>query len=186
MVVEDGAGVAGANSYLSVEDADAYWADRNNSTWADASTADKEAALIEASQYLDATFDWVWGNPPWQFGRHVNLTTRETLQYYAPLKKDDQGLLWPRISAYDTRTNRLIEGVPQKVQDATAELSLEALSERLLPTQDRATRREQVGDISVEYMGNALNRRSYPLVTRMLSGLYWSSRDGGSRRLERV
>jgi hypothetical protein len=55
IVVEDGTGIADANSYASEDDADNYFEDRANDTWA-TSTADKEAALIRASASLDAIY----------------------------------------------------------------------------------------------------------------------------------
>ena len=48
-IVEDGTGVEDANSYTSVAFADAYFADRNNTTWSGASVADKEFALVKAA-----------------------------------------------------------------------------------------------------------------------------------------
>ena len=55
LVVEDGTGVDGANSYGTVAEADAYWADRNVLTWAGASAtnADKEGFMIEGADYLN-------------------------------------------------------------------------------------------------------------------------------------
>lgn len=52
LIVEDGTGLADAESYLSVADADTYHADRNNEAWQDYSTAEKEAALRKATQYI--------------------------------------------------------------------------------------------------------------------------------------
>ncbi len=50
-------GVSGAdyNSYISVEDADAYHTDRANTDWT-GTTATKQAALIRATDYIDTVY----------------------------------------------------------------------------------------------------------------------------------
>jgi hypothetical protein len=187
--VEDGTGVTGANSYLSVADADTYWADRANASspdgtaWSGASTADKEGALVEASQYLDANFQWVWNNPPrWQGW----INPLGPLEAYTPLKSDGQGLQWPRRAAYDEETYVLQDGVPQKVKDATAELAIYALDGRLMSSRDRGgmIKREQVGNLEVEYMDNAPGGTSFPYIDRLLTGLYWQK--SGRTKLRRA
>ena len=188
-LVEDGTGVTDANSYLSVADADTYWGDRVNATspdgnaWTDASQSEKEGALIEASAYLDATYDWVWNNPPhWQ----SSVNPISPLAAYTPLVSEDQGLKWPRQAAYDEETYVLQSGVPQKVKDATAEVALNALDGQILTTRERGgmVKREQVGNVSVEYMNNAPGGTSYPMIDRILNGLYWQK--DGSRKLRRA
>lgn len=187
--VESGNGDAGANSYLSVADADAYWGDRNNAAspngnaWSSAAQEEKEGALVEASQFLDATYDWVWNNPPrWQ----GQVNPLSPLEAYTPLVSEDQGLQWPRRAAYDEETYVLQDGMPQKVKDATAEMALIALDGQILAPRDRGgmVQRERLGSLEVEYSGNAPGGTSYPLPDRILSGLYW--RKGGSKRLRRA
>ncbi|MDH7971044.1 hypothetical protein QH494_02525 [Sphingomonas sp. AR_OL41] len=56
IIVETGAGLANANSYVSVTDADTYFADRAVTKWAALSSGDKSAALIRATDYLDTMF----------------------------------------------------------------------------------------------------------------------------------
>ena len=139
----------GTDSYLSVGDADAYWAERNNALWAAAVPADKEKALREATQYLDGRYDWVGDHPG-----------------------GGQQLGWPRVGAVD-HEGRVLTGVPGKVAQATAELALQALGEPLAPAQPRAgrTRREKVGALEIEYLAGAPGGRSYPFVTLLLKGL---------------
>ena len=52
LVVETGARVTGANTFIGVDDADAYFSARNMTTWTGTDAA-KEAALIRAGQYLN-------------------------------------------------------------------------------------------------------------------------------------
>jgi len=57
MIVEDGTGLPDADSYASVEDADAFHLARRTVEWIDSSDDDaKAAALIAATDYLDATY----------------------------------------------------------------------------------------------------------------------------------
>ena len=66
----------GTNSYLSVADADSYWSARNDSTWSGASTAAKEKALIEATQYIDGAYSFI-----------------------GSIATSNQSLAWPRYGA---------------------------------------------------------------------------------------
>lgn len=56
LVVEDGSGLATADSYVSVEQATAYHAKRASAAWTSATDAQKEAALIRASDYVTAFY----------------------------------------------------------------------------------------------------------------------------------
>jgi hypothetical protein len=81
LLVEDGTGVAGAESYASVSAASDYWAKRPQDALAAAWTASaapiQEGALREATAYLDAT----WGSG-----------------YLGGRASAAQGLLWPRVT----------------------------------------------------------------------------------------
>jgi hypothetical protein len=105
---------------------------------------------------------------------------------YSPLQNSEQALEWPRISAYDLQTYRLLGGVPRKVKHATAELALLALDGPILGVQERAPIRERVGQLEQEFSPNHRTRRSFPMVDRILAGTYWDSADGGSRKLTRM
>jgi len=76
LVVETGYGVVGAESYASVNDADAWWAGRTGpdaAAWLAATGPQKETALREASTFID-----------------INYMSNSSLPYV-----DGQGLLWP-------------------------------------------------------------------------------------------
>lgn len=145
----------GTNSYITVAQADSYWSARNNSTWAGATTADKEKALIEATQYIDNSFSFI--------GVHGTLDL------------DTQPLAWPRdgvVIRSGTFKYVDIENdvVPQAVKDAQAELALEALSARLDPVQDRggAVKKTKVDVIEVEYFDWAPSAKTFKFVTKLL------------------
>ena len=107
---EDGTGVEGANSYITTAFADTYHSDRQNTIWAAASTADKEGALIRASEYIDKRF---------------------ARKFKGYREKRLQGLEWPRLDALDGDLY-LFEGIPSQLQKATAEYALRALSLKTL------------------------------------------------------
>lgn len=56
IILEDSSGLENANSYASLSAADAYFDARNKTVWADASTKNKEAALIRATDFIDANY----------------------------------------------------------------------------------------------------------------------------------
>jgi len=59
LIVETGSGVAGANSYISLVDADIYAAGTNfRGAWDDLSDPDKESRLIEAALLMDQTANY--------------------------------------------------------------------------------------------------------------------------------
>ena len=56
-LVEDGSGVIGANSLMTVAEVTTYLTDRaRNTAWDAATTADQQAALIEATDYIEQRF----------------------------------------------------------------------------------------------------------------------------------
>ena len=148
--VEDGSGVTGANSYEAVADADTYHSDRANTAWDDETTASKQAALIEATDYIESHYTWATGYKT----------------------SDAQGLSWPRSGAVD-RHGWAFESteVPQEVQDATSYLALQALSADLGGPLGRDQKKVKVGPVEVEYTDTAEATTAYPIVDGLLAGL---------------
>jgi len=104
-------GGVNSNSYATEADGDAYHDLRLFVTaWTGAATADKEAALVWASQQLDYHFDWT--------GSKFTI---------------EQAMRWPRFGALD-RDGQLIDSaeLPQEIINAVSELA------RLLIGTDRA------------------------------------------------
>ena len=56
--VDDGTGLTGSNSYVSVSDTDDYHTGRGNTSWTDGSITDasKKDALVRATDYVDKRF----------------------------------------------------------------------------------------------------------------------------------
>lgn len=154
LTVEDGTGLANAESYASVSDADTYWLNRPVSAlaapWAAATTGNKEASLRTATAYLDASY-----------------------AFKGTIATDEQALQWPRVEVYNSRATELTDVVPTKVIQATIELAARALSGDLLPDTTRGgqVKCERVDKIEVEYMDGAPAGTQYPFISGLLTGL---------------
>lgn len=103
LVPEDGTGLSNSNSYISLAEADQYFATHPYyaDNWSDMGDPDKEMLLMMATQSLDSLMIWR--------GSIVSVT---------------QALSWPRTGVYDNE-GRLIASniVPQNVKWATAEMA---------------------------------------------------------------
>ena len=176
-VVEDGTGLTNSNSYISVADADTYFSDRNNTVWAALSTTQKEAYLIQATQYIDAVYS----------DRFSNIKLKST-----------QALEFPRICAMVYNPSYMLSGnygynstyylnvdapecdyvydltgsgtpiFPDKLLQATAEMALKANSGDLLLDEEQRVIREKVGPLETEYSQYASQRKKYVLVDNLL------------------
>lgn len=162
-VVEDGSIVAGANAYISLADANQYHENYGNpAAWSGATDADKEAAIRQATQFLDM-----------EFGPFFKGTRADT----------EQALLWPRTNVY------AVDGfwyphdeIPQRLKDATAYLALRVIGgDTLAPDQtdpgDIKKETYKVGPIteSKEYVGGKGQEKYYRLAVNILSDLLTES-----------
>jgi hypothetical protein len=100
LIIEDGSGVANANSFISAASAGTYLNGRS-ATWTSASTASQEQALFIAGQYLNS----------------LNWKGRKTDQ--------DNTMVWPRIDVYDC-DNYLVgyATVPNNIKYAQVEAAV--------------------------------------------------------------
>ena len=108
LTVEDGTGLAAAESYVSVADADTYHtAYGDPSAWSGATTAAKETALREGARFLDVMFQSKW------VGQRSN---------------EGQGLAWPRLDVTNYDGYELAStAIPVKLKDANAIIALAAV-----------------------------------------------------------
>jgi hypothetical protein len=112
IIVEDGTGLANANSFISVAGADAYWAEVTTPTlWSSASTPEKEAALVQATRYMEKRFG---------------------TRYKGSRASSAQALAFPRTGLYD-ETGEAITGLPTSIARACAEYALASRSNPLIP-----------------------------------------------------
>lgn len=156
-IVEDGTGVDGANSYVSLEYANEYFTLRNRTEWT-GTDAVKQGHLISATDYIEAIF-----------GR----------RFIGEMTDPAQPLSWPRID-----TDYAEDEIPDVLKRACCEYACQIIvGGELLPTPtvdasgfSVVTTREAVGPIETEYrvagsIGRAMTVRSYPKADSLMAGL---------------
>lgn len=156
LVVEDGTGKPDAESYISASDAATYLSSRGNKTFAAADTADQEAALRNATDFMVSQFRRRWA------GDRILI---------------EQALDWPRAAVPIPDVGGWYGGyayiaptvVPVPVQQACADLAARALLGPLLPDVGRVKRSVKLGPLSVEYDPNAAVTTVYAAVLAKLS-----------------
>lgn len=162
---EDGSQVAGANTYATVAEADAYFALRGKTAAWDAVT-DKESALILAADYLAQAYGSRWA------GTRVSAT---------------QEMDWPRSGVMLHSFVYSDAAVPVAVQSAQIELALKAASGELLPDSDRrAIKRQKLDVLEIEYSGNQVEGTIYKAVDAILKHVLDGSKSGASAPVVRV
>ena len=104
IIVEDGTGIANANSYATLAEADQYFSDTGNLGWA--GTDDfKNQNLINATAAIDATYG----------SRYISELRDNT----------GQALLWPRDTVWDRHRRRLNgDEIPQSLKNGQFEMAL--------------------------------------------------------------
>lgn len=151
LIVETGAIIAGAESYVSAADATTYHTARGNTAWT-GTDAVKEAALLKAAAYLDGHY-----------------CRRFKGEKYQPL---DQNMQWPRIGVLIDGFVLGIDVIPQRVKDSQCELALIALAADLAPNVAAGVKREKLDVIETEYFAGApAGTTVYTAVNNLLSDL---------------
>lgn len=108
LLVETGAGIVGANSYLTVEELRAFATDRGLTLPTDPTAV--EALLVQAADFLD------------------------TKQYIGTRLTDEQGLSWPRSGTkYQTTDDPVVYIIPANLKRAQCFLAIEAVNGSLTP-----------------------------------------------------
>jgi hypothetical protein len=147
LIVEDGTGLATAESYVSVADAGTRHTNLGNTAWT-GTDAVKEAALRRATQFMLQRYRGRWQ------GTRINST---------------QALDWPRswvvVDGYAVDADI----VPVDVANACADLALKALSETLNADLERGILREKVGPLETEYDAFAPQAKRYPAIDQALA-----------------
>jgi len=148
IIVENGTVVAGANSYVSEADLTAYASDRGLTL-----TAATDVLIIKAMDYI------------------------ESLSFIGDKHKESQPLQWPRDEVYIDRYYIERETIPKELKNGvyTAALAIDAELDPLRII-ERATKREKVDVIEVEYMDSAA---SQTIVRTISAALYKILRPGG-------
>lgn len=139
-------------------EADTYHAARGNASWANATEADRDVALIIASEWIDGKYRTSF--PGWKTG--LRAQERE----------------WPRTGAYDReRYDIATDEIPVEVRNATYEAALRHITTpgSLLIDYTMGQRISSVtvvGAVSVQYEGlsGAMDLQlSIPIIDRILA-----------------
>lgn len=154
-VAENGLGLADANSLVSVEYADTYFADRMNDVWAKLAIDAKKAALLRATAYVCGQYAF----------KGARLTSAQALPF-------------PRKGVTDPDGNPPV-GVPECVKIVTCELAVRASTGPLIqdPVVDEGGRPVKMKQLragplhkTIEYAGPgeyiAMSR--YPAVDALM------------------
>lgn len=130
--VEDGTGIVGANSYVTLAFVDEYHEDRGQLTWVALAILDRQRFLVRASDYIDK-----------RFGR----------RFRGFRQNKDQGLEWPRLDAFDD-DDYVLDLIPAQLQKATAEYALRAIDNAQLAPDNEDTGVDatftKIGPIEIE------------------------------------
>lgn len=147
IIVEDGSGVTGANSYVSESELATYAADRGVTL-----TGTDTVLLIQAMDSL------------------------EQESFKGDKVLSDQALQWPRMNVVLDGYYIDSDGIPQLLKDAQMEtvIAIDA-GNNPLNTVARATKSTKVGSIEVEYMDGASDSVKTPAINNKLRKLVKSS-----------
>jgi hypothetical protein len=160
LIVEDGTGKAGAESYAEVAEVDLYHSNRGTLSWSLLDQPTKEQCLRKATDYMVAEYRMRWKGQ------------RRTVA---------QALDWPRVgvispdfaSNLSFRTYGLIQVlfnvVPPEVKKACAELAYRASIGELSPDLTQGVKTETVGPISVTYDSNSPQHIRYVHIENTLA-----------------
>ena len=162
-VAEDGTGIIDSNSYCTLAYADNYFTERANLTWIDAFTAEKETALIKATDYIEMRF--------------ANRFKDSQLFPNTP-----QALSFPRTGAIAMPVNLLRATCEYAVRALSAELTADISNDLI---KDVTTERV-IGPIktvdSVSHAGNDVQYKKtfnrYPAADGLIKTLLKSSSGG--------
>ena len=143
LTVEDGSIVAGANSYASVSDVDAYATSRGL-TWSGG-----EAEVLQAMQYI------------------------ESLPFAGIPRNRTQSLRFPRAGIVYDGYELPWDEIPQLLKDAVCQGAIEQQSADLAPNLDRGgqIKREKIDVIEMEYMDGAPSGKTFARLNLLLAPL---------------
>lgn len=167
-LVETGAVVIGANSYVPVAYADDYHATHANTGWPAGQPSVSQPLLIYATQWIDEGYDW---------RGQVSTVDRDRLR-------------WPRIGALDDEARLIQNGeIPTRLMYAVCELALVLVGYKINQTFSRGGYVHRLsaggsgGNVTIEFEQGAPAGKTWPIVNHFLAGLVWGSPVMGARRM---
>jgi hypothetical protein len=155
LVIETGALISSANSYISVDEFIAWAEARGVSFTLDDSLIEQN--ILRAMDYF------------------------ESLHFLGIKADENQALQWPRDRVYIDGYSVDSDEIPEQVKASVYELvKIEFDGDSPISSQDRQTESEQVGDIKVVYSNKAMMRKRTPAfshaVRKLIHGISQVSR----------
>lgn len=146
LIAEDGSGVANANSYATVAQADAYHDGHlYASAWTAAVTATKEKALVMATRLIDAGVMW----------KGYKTNAGQALQWPRGIAKDDNLYGYPYAGFTGSESGGYFanDAIPKELVDAVSEQARLLISkDRTAEPDGRGIKRFDLKDVvAVEY-----------------------------------
>ena len=152
-IIEDGTGVAGATSYATVAQAQAYATDRGLSL--PAAEADVQKLLIKACDFLQSLED----------------------QYQGSRTDAEQALAWPRsgVTVFGTLLVK-DDAIPGMLVQAQCQLAVDLVNNDLQPTdQGKEVQTETVGPLSTTYFRSGTSVAQPAKALALLEPLFRSA-----------
>ena len=141
MLVEDGTGIADANSYVTVAFFDTYFTERGNTDIVALTDAQKEVLLIKATDYIETVYYGKW------LGERT--TTTQTLEFPRTIDSEDVG-------------------VPTRLKKAVCELALKANTTTLLVDVEQRVIKKKVAVMEKTYAQYDDQLTQYTVVYNLL------------------
>lgn len=146
LVIETGALISGANSYVTVDNFIAWAEARGISFTLDDSLIEQN--ILRAMDYF------------------------ESLHFLGLKADENQALQWPRDRVYIDGYAVDSDEIPKEVKSAIYELvKIEFDGDSPISAQDRQTESEQIGDIKVVYSNTAMMRKRTPAFSQAVRKL---------------
>jgi hypothetical protein len=172
LVQETGAGITGANTYVLVADADAYFVQTNNTIWANLDpAAQKPAYLVAAVRYMQQMY-----RRRWQGLRYVTTQTLDWPRWNV-MQFDVGGGYGPYPFYYQPTV------IPQEIKDAQCELAVRVANGDLYPDITRMETSVAVGSLKVTYDNTKPANTVFAAVELLLAPFFVSA--GISSQVER-
>jgi hypothetical protein len=177
LVVEDGTGRAAAQSYVSVEDADAFYSAQLNEGWFVDEPSKKEAALIRATAFIDATYRARFPGYPTRGRAQALEWPRRGAYTYVPDNGRSSAYFDANTGAgYDQGYTYLpVNEIPRELRAAVCEAAMRELAKpgSLAPDLKRggAIKSAGAGSARVEFFGNAPAGTTFQAIDLALGAL---------------
>lgn len=180
LVIEDGTGApdSGANSYVTVAEADTYMACRGRTEWADIASATRITHLINATYAMEATFRTLWKGK-----KRLSDDDPDDPTANDPLT---QALAWPRKDVVDedgAEVDRTT--IPELVKTIQMEIAWHvSQGNEIVPdtvaASDRSLKREKLGPLETEYFNvGGFPVTDFPFIYQLAAPLTGGA--GGAR-----